>query len=119
MEVFYEQYEKNGDDIRNLKLTEDELNGFITTAYSNLALPKGTFLLASEAIDQIVVGDTEENATLHRMQEVKQFTREDVQELSQIYDKLWQDGVRVTVGSQSVINEHKDDFDVVYTTLIS
>lgn len=116
-ELTYDYYGKLGDELRNLDLTQADIDGYITTAYSSMAMPVGPYTLASAAVSQAIRGELDE--TLDLMQQLKTFCPEDVHDMAAIYDRLAENGVKVTVGSQSVIEQNAEDFDMIIKVLLN
>lgn len=116
-ESFTEVIPTLGQSVRDLALTQEELDGYITNAYSNLAAPVGPFTGAAAAIEDALKGRNSFERKLTEMKELKQTTPEDIAAYADILDKLATDGARITVGSPTLIEEAKDLFDEVQTWL--
>ena len=82
-----------------------------------MAMPVGPYTLASAAVSQGIRGELDE--TLDLMQQLKTFCPEDVHGMASIYDRLAENGVKVTVGSQSVIDQNAEDFDMIIKVLLN
>ena len=116
-ETFTEVLPSLADSVRGLDITQEELDGYITNAYSELAMPKGPFTGADTAIEDVLKNQNSFERTLTEMKEIKQTTPEDITAYADILDKLVSDGARITVGSPQLISQAEDLFDEVETWL--
>ncbi len=114
-ETFTEVLPSLGDAVRALDITQEELDGYITKAYSALAMPKGPFTGADMAIEDALHDRNSFERTLARMRELKETTPEDITAYADILDKLAADGIRTSVGSPQLIQGASDLFDEVDT----
>ena len=114
----YEAFNEVGETLRGLELTEEDLDGYISSVYVNFAMPEGPLTGAGTAIDDYIIGRDRGSLYLQWMKEIKQFSVEDVKACADLYDKLAETGVRVTAGSAAEIEKNRDLFDVVYTDLV-
>lgn len=116
-ETFTEVLPSLSDSIRDLNITQEELDGYITNAYSDLAYPMGPFTGAATAIDDILTNKNSFERSLTEMKELKQMTPEDIAVYADIFDKFVSDGARVSVGNPQLIAKAEDLFDEVDTWL--
>ena len=103
--------------VRDLKLTQEELDGYITSAYSDLAAPVGPFTGAATAIQDALCGHDSFERELTEMREIKQTKPEDITTLADILDCLAESGARAAVGSPQLIAKNGELFDEVDTWL--
>ena len=114
-ESFEEVLPTLGDAVRALDISQEELDGYITSAYSSLAMPMGPFTGADMAIEDALHDRNSFERTLARMRELKETTPEDITAYADILDKLAADGIRTSVGSPQLIQGASDLFDEVDT----
>lgn len=117
-EKTFDVYAQLGDLLRGLELTQDDLDGYITSAFSSLAMPIGPLTGGSTAVDDAVTGRTTFDDNLRYMGELKRFTLDDLPECTAVFDRLAEEGVRFSIGSAQVIEEHQNDFGTIIRDLV-
>lgn len=101
--------------LRELTMTQEELDGYISAAYSQLALPVGPLTGAKQAIADKLTGEDTFGDKARFMKELKAFTVEDARAYADIFETLAQDGVSVSVGGASAVNENAGMFEEIIT----
>lgn len=111
----YEVFNKLPELISKVKLTEEELNDFKLNAYAHFSYPLTKFQSASIAINEVFqkVYEKRPDRYVRYMREIKSMTQEDVNNLSEIFDKMVKDGIYVTVGGKEQIEANADIFDEI------
>ncbi len=102
---------------KNLSLTQEELNNYITSAYSGFAAPVGPFSNANTAISNKLYNRDSYERTLAAMRAIKATTVEKLLDYAQIFDTLAEQGAKGVVGNAALINENSDMFDAIDTSL--
>lgn len=117
-ETFTQVYPSLSTYVRELDLSQEELDGYITSAFSELAKPYGPFAGTGVAIADALCERPDTFArTLERMRELKQTTVEDIHAYADLLDTLCEQGARVSVGNPQLIEANRDLFDAVDTWL--
>lgn len=109
----YEVFGQLGDMIRALDLTQDDLDGYITSAFGTLAMPMSAINGGAAAVNDVLQGTDTFGETKEKMHVMKQFTPEDVQTYAAMYDKLAEQGVKLCIGSAAEIEENAGMFDTI------
>ena len=99
--------------IRALDLTQDDLDGYITSAFGTLAMPMSAINGGAAAVNDVLQGTDTFGETKEKMHVMKQFTPEDVQTYAAMYDKLAEQGVKLCIGSAAEIEENAGMFDTI------
>ena len=108
----FEVLEQLPEQIANLALDQDTLDGYIMNAYSNYAMPEGALSGAISAATDALHG-LDPARKLEWMRQLKQVTPETVHADAELYAKLLENGNRMTAGAASAINENAELFDAV------
>ena len=110
----FEVYEKLPDFLSSLELSQEELDGYILSAYSYYAKSEGELSGAvNAAFDKLLHSDS--SVILDYMRDLKSITVEKLQDFADVYAKLVKEGTRFTAGSSSAISANEDLFDSVLT----
>ena len=104
--------------LRSVELTQDDLDGYITSVYSSLATPVPKRDLASSAFSSILSHTYEQGKKVRIMKETKQFSKESLAEYARLYETLNEHAVNVTVANMQTINENRELYDMVITDLL-
>ena len=99
----FEVYEALPEFLRTLEVDQDTLNGYILSAYSNLAKPTGELSGAIEAAMDTLLGDPVD-ATLSYMRALKGLTPDSVKTYADVFEKMVKEGVRFTAGGAAAVN---------------
>ena len=114
----YDTFANIGSWLASQKFSQSDLEGPITSCYSDLAKQLSPLDLAKDAIMRTMRHAYDPLYILKSMRELKQFRPEDVAELSSVFDSLCGEGVTITAGPLSAIEKNKDRFESVLTDLI-
>lgn len=111
----YEIFEKLPTLMRNVKITEEELNDYKLNAYAEYSYPLTKYGAAAIAVNEAFSKVSEKRADkyVRYMREIKNTTKDDIYELCEIFDKMVRDGIYVTVGSKEQIENNADLFDEI------
>lgn len=109
----YAVYESIADQMAELKIDQATLDGYIMNAYSALALGEGELAGALDALSLTMAG-LPQDLTITYMRALKSVTPETVTASAELFRKLAESGVRITVGSAAAINANKDAFEQIY-----
>ena len=108
----FEVLEGLPEQIANMPLDQETLDGYIMNAYSEYAMPDGALTGAVNAGMDALQG-LDPARWLEWMRQLKQVTPETVRADAELYAKLMADGTRVTAGAASTINANADLFDAI------
>ena len=104
--------------LNTAELSEADLDGYITSIYSELQQGASTSVRLGNKISRYLSHDFEENRLLRYMKQVKATKPEDAKEFARLLKMLETDGVKVTVGTAEQIYANKDYFDLIMTDFI-
>ena len=108
----YEVYEKLPEFLSDLEIDQEELDGYILSAYSYYAKSQGELSGAINAAFDTLL-HTDSSILLDYMRDLKSITVEKLQDFADIYAKLVNDGMRFTAGSSAAINENAEFFNTI------
>ena len=95
-----------------MEIDQEELDGYILSAYSYYAKSQGELSGAiNAAFDKLLHSDS--SVLLEYMRDLKSITVEKLQDFADIYAKLVTQGMRFTAGGSSAINENAEFFDTI------
>lgn len=109
----YEVYKELGHMIRELKLSKEDLEGYITSAFAVMAMPMQPIHGGMQAVDDAITGEDTFGKTRRYMEEMKQFTLEDVDAYATMFDKLAENGLIFTLIAAQTMNDNKDMFATI------
>ena len=109
-----EVYAKTGDYVRNLALTDEELNRFIIGTFSSVDYPMSPSGKATRSFQAYIGGRTYEDINRER-HEALDITVARFHEIANAVDSAMKDGFVCAVGNAKLIEENKDMFDRVIT----
>ena len=98
--------------IENLEVTQEDLDGYILSAYSNYAMPEGELSGGMTTALNVLTGDPVD-ADLQYMRDLKTLTPELFADYGAVCAKLTEDGVRFTAGGAAAIAAEADRYDVI------
>lgn len=98
--------------LKDLDLTQDDVDGYILSSYAGYAMPQGELSGGMDTALNVLVGDPVD-LPLQYMRELKGLTPEVLAEYINAYTKLAEDGVRFTVGGAAAIAAEADRYDAV------
>ena len=108
----FDVYAGLAEKIEALDVTQDELDGYIMGAYSELAKPAGELSGAIDAVETVLAGK-DPARKLTWMKQLKAVTPEEVKAAAEIYAKAWENGVHSTAGSAAKVNEAAELYDQI------
>ena len=110
----YAVYESAGAFLKELEISESELEGYIISAYGELTAPVGTLGAALNGISDKSYGMDSKGETLKRIRDLKAFTAEDIKRYAPLAEQAGsEEAARVTVGTKTIIDENSALFDSV------
>lgn len=108
----YRIFEQTGAAVSGLELTQDVIDGYIMSAYSDAARPRGALAGATSAIiDHMAGKDTAWR--LEELREMKTVTPADVRDIGAALTRVADSGIRSTFGGAAAIEGNRTLFDVV------
>lgn len=108
----FDIYDSLGAMVRSLELTQEDVDGFIVSVFSEMSKPMGPMTGGTQAVtDKLNCRDSFSD-TLRYMHEAKQTTVEDIRALADFCDVIAQKGARVSVHSQKLVEENSGRFAV-------
>ncbi len=108
----FEVYEGLPEYLRSLTMTQEELDGYILSTYSNYAMPEGELTGGIDAAIDVLLKESPEQ-TLEYMRQLKALTPDKIAAYADIYQTLIDKGARFTVGGASAVNEESERFDEI------
>lgn len=108
----FQVLEQLPEQIAGMALDQDTLNGYIMNAYSEYAMPQGELSGAANAAVDALQG-LDVKRILEWMRQLKRLTPEAVHADAGVYEKLAENGARMTAGAASAINENAELFDAI------
>lgn len=114
----YQVYEQLGELVDALELTQDDLDGYITSAFTSLATPKGPLSGAKQALSDALTGQATFADNQRYMADLKALTVEDFKQCASIFARLASEGERTCLAPASVIEEHAGDYNTVITDFV-
>jgi len=110
----YEVYQGLPDFIRNLNITQEELDRYILKAFSQYTASQGELSGALADMNSYLMGMTEEDR-IKVLEEIKSTTVQDLKNSATMFEKLLANGSWSTVGSREKIEANKDLYDFIIT----
>ncbi|NLV35849.1 MAG: peptidase M16 [Clostridiaceae bacterium] len=110
----FDVYKGLPDFVRNISLTQEELDRYILKAFSSSTTTSGELSGASAAMNDYLMGKTADDQ-LKILREIKSTTVQDVKDSAAMFEKLLEKGVYSTVGSAEKISANKDLYDSILT----
>ena len=116
----FDVYASSGDFLRNLEMSESELEGYITSVYGDLTAPVGPLTAALRGINDLVVGENTYDKTLKMIKDIKSFKPEDIVKYAPLADAVTsENGSRSTAGAKSMIEANAGLYDYINDNLMS
>jgi len=100
--------------VRNVEITQEELDRYILQAFSMYTATSGELNGASNALSNYLMGKTSEDQ-LKLLREIKSATVQDIKDCAAMFENLLKNGAYSTVGSAEKINANKE----LYNSIIS
>ena len=114
----YQIFDSSSKALKDKNISVKNLEGYITSIYSDLAREDSTSSLMSIKISSHLAGDYENNKTLRYMKEIKSTEEKDIDDFIIMLEKLEKEGVKVTVGAADKIRENASMFDLIIEDFI-
>ena len=109
----YQVYDNLADMVRDLELTQEDVDGFIVSVFSSFSMPKGPLTGGEQAVmDKLHSMDTFADC-LRFMHEAKQTTPEDIVEMAALIDQMVASGAKISVSNQQLVAENSNLFTVI------
>ena len=108
----FEIYKGLPEFLKNINISQNDLNRFILNAFSTYAAPKGELSGAVSSVNSYLSGYTTEDK-LKIMREIKSVTVQDIKDLSPAIEKFLKNGAYSTAGSMQKLTENKDLYDKI------
>lgn len=108
----YEIFETVSERLRELELTEEQLNGYITAAYSSVVYPRGPISIAEEAVTNALY-HYDPARKLRYIQEIKATTADDIYAAADFYEKLIKEGTAATAIGEEMYSGNAEMFETV------
>lgn len=99
--------------VADMEIDQETLDGYILSAYTELAMPEGELTGAMTAATR-ALQDWPQDEVLTWMRQLKTLTPEGVKDYAGMYEKLAEDGMRRTTGGAAAINANAELFDAIY-----
>ena len=113
-------YQKSGDFLRNLEISESELEGYLTSAYGSLTRPVGPLSAALVGIDDLMNGQNSYEKTIKMIRDIKAFKPEDIAKYADLADAMVSENAsRVTTGSKTLIEANAALYDYINYNLLN
>ncbi len=98
--------------IRNISLTQEELDRYILKAFSSYTATSGELSGASNTINNYLMGKTTDDQ-IKILEEIKSTTVQDVKDSAAMFEGLLKNGAYSTVGSAEKIAANEDLYDSI------
>lgn len=108
----YETYRLIPEKLRELDLTEEQIAGYITAAYSSVVAPRGPVSMAEEAIEDII-SHRESDHVLRCIQQIKATTLDDIHAAAELYERFCTEGTAVSAFNETMYSQNSDLFETV------
>ena len=108
----FDVFDSIPESLSGFELTQDQIDGYILSAYSDLAKPEGELSGAVSAIERIL-HQRDADEKLQKMRAYKGITPETVKASASVYSLLTEKGPRGTVGPIGTLQQNSDLYDVI------
>jgi len=108
----FEIYKGLPEFVKNIDITQEELDRYILNAYSTYTSTTGELNGASVRINEYLMGWTPEDK-LKLLNEIKSVTVQDVKDSAAVFEKAFSNGAYTTIGSAAKISENADLYESV------
>lgn len=96
--------------LRNINITQEELDRYILKAFGSYSAPMGELGGAVSKMTNYLAGKTDEY-WIELLQEIKSVTVEDVKNTADMFEALFENGAWISVGSEEMIKTNLDLYD--------
>ena len=94
-------------------MTQADLDGYISSAYTSEAMPDGMIARAGKALAGALNNRDYFEETLENMHSLKALNKEKCMEFADILDRLYNEGLKMTVTGPQILPEAADLFEHV------
>ena len=108
----YEYFESLPEQIADMRITQEELDGYIMSSYSEWIRSEGELKGAYDAFMDRMSGLSQDRI-LVGLHQLKAVTPESVKDFASVVQKLLETGGRVRTGGAAAINANADLFDEI------
>jgi len=108
----FEIYKGLPEFLKNIDITQADLDRFILKAFSNYSAPSGELVGASAAINSYLSGYSVDDR-LKILSEIKSVTVKDVKDLSVVLENFLKNGAYSTAGSLQKLTDNKELYDTI------
>ncbi len=108
----YETFRSIPEKLRALEMTEEQLSGYITAAYSSAVAPRGPISMAEEAIEDIL-SHREPDHVMRTIQQIKATTLDDIHAAAGLYERFCTEGTAISAFSETMYSQNSDLFETV------
>jgi Zn-dependent M16 (insulinase) family peptidase len=113
----YDYYTQIGDELRNMELTDEELEGYIVSSFVSAAVRRGPLTDRYHFLSTRVCDGDDIRNSYECLEQMLDTTAMKVKAYASVYDVLGEDGIRISIGNKSAINANADLFDSVRTLI--
>ncbi|WP_024831832.1 insulinase family protein [Ruminiclostridium josui] len=106
----FEVYNGLPEFIKNINLTQEQLDSYILKSFSNYTVPTGEISGANTAISYYLMGIKSEDI-LKILKEIKSVTVKDVKDTATMIENMLKNGAYSTAGSKDKLNENKELYE--------
>ncbi|HEX2927610.1 MAG TPA: insulinase family protein [Ruminiclostridium sp.] len=108
----FEIYRGLPDFVKNINITQEQLDSYILKAYSDNTAVTGELSGASTAINYYLAGITSDDI-IKVLKEIKSVTVQDVKDSAPVFEKMVKNGAYSTTGRLEKLNENKELYDAI------
>ena len=108
----FEVYEALSEFLADMELDQETLDGYILSSYAYYAIPDGELSGAVSAILDALSG-TPADQSLQYMRQLKALTPDKAKACVSAYEKLMENGIRVTAGGAATISANEDLYEEI------
>jgi hypothetical protein len=113
----YDYYTQISDELRNMELTDEELEGYIVSSFVSAAVRRGPLTDRYHFLSTRVCDVDDIKNSYECLEQMLDTTIEKVKAYASVYDVLGEDGIRISIGNKNAINANADLFDSVRTLI--
>ncbi len=98
--------------LKNITMTQEDLNRYILKSFSTYSAPKGELVGAGNAIDGYL-SEKPADEKIKILREIKSLTVQDVKDSAKMVEKFLKNGAYSTAGSIQKLTENKELYDAI------
>ncbi len=114
IDTTFETYSALGNMIKADNITQEMVDNYILSVYSQLTMPKGELHDAYWAAADYTDGISYESK-LQKLKEVQSVTAEDIKAYADVMNRLGSDGILFTAGNAGMIDSNKNFYDTIFS----